>query len=79
MQRREQFAEDRQRLGLPTGVESDSDDEDKRSKRGKKPKGQRGPGQRNGGARNGVCGAKITADKEQLNGGITIKVKSLVA
>jgi hypothetical protein len=61
-------------LGLPVGEESDSEDEEKRTKRYKRMKrgGMAGGGgtTRNGGtARNGVCGAKIQAEKDQVNGG----------
>lgn len=71
--RRQEFIEELRRLGLPTGEESDSDEEDKR-KRTKRLKNRGGFGaagnQKNGSDRNGLCGS---GKDKKVNGGNSIR------
>ncbi|KAI6233814.1 Cleavage and polyadenylation specificity factor subunit 4 [Aphelenchoides fujianensis] len=73
LKRRNEFVEERRRLGLPTGDESEDEEDERPIKRAKKAaKHQRAAGGSQMGngsaARNGVCGAKVDKNKAQVNG-----------
>ncbi|KAI6215883.1 Cleavage and polyadenylation specificity factor subunit 4 [Aphelenchoides besseyi] len=69
--RREEFVEERRRLGLPTGDESDDEEEPKAKRVKKLLKNQRNstaPIGNGNSIRNGVCGTKVEKTKTQMNG-----------
>ncbi|KAI6188817.1 RING-type domain-containing protein [Aphelenchoides besseyi] len=69
--RREEFVEERRRLGLPTGDESDDEEEPKAKRAKKMLKNQRNstaPIGNGNSVRNGVCGTKVEKTKIPING-----------